>query len=137
MGSAFQRRFFDVKIFNPFAKFCPKTVADSYTYHEAIKRTKYEPRILEVENASFCPLVFSCSGGAGTSAVKAMKQLALKISDKTKENYGTTINFIRTKLSFALLKSAIICLRGCRQTKQKLDTFENSISATMADASIR
>ena len=29
-GSQFRRTFFDVKIFNPHAKSCPKTISDAY-----------------------------------------------------------------------------------------------------------
>ena len=33
-GGRFSRTVFDVKIFNPHAKSCPKTVSDAYKYHE-------------------------------------------------------------------------------------------------------
>ena len=46
-GFRFNRTFFDVKIFNPHAKSCPKTIKDAYKYHESIKRNKYEERIRE------------------------------------------------------------------------------------------
>ena len=51
-GSRFNRTFFDVKIFNPHAKSCPKTIKDAYKYHESIKRNKYEKRIRETEHSS-------------------------------------------------------------------------------------
>ena len=35
-GSRFSRTFFDVKIFNPHAKSCPKTIKDAYSDHESI-----------------------------------------------------------------------------------------------------
>ena len=31
--SRFRRTFFDVKIFNPLAKSCPKNINEAYTYH--------------------------------------------------------------------------------------------------------
>ena len=36
-GSNFNRTFFEVKIFNPHAKSCPKTIKDAYKYQESIK----------------------------------------------------------------------------------------------------
>ena len=112
-GTVFERRFFDVKIFNPLAKSCPKTIRDSYKYHEELRKLKYEQRIRDVENSSFNPLVFSSTGGAGPSASKVMKRLAQKISEKRKK-YSDVMSFIRAKISFALPKSSILCIRGCR-----------------------
>ena len=54
--SRFSRAFFDVKIFNPHAKSCPKTIKEAYKYHESMKKLKYEQRIIDVENSSFNPL---------------------------------------------------------------------------------
>ena len=40
-GGRFSRMFFDVKIFNPHAKSCPKTLSDAQKYHEYVKTLKY------------------------------------------------------------------------------------------------
>ena len=66
-GSRFSRCFFDVKIFNPLAKLCPKKSVEAYKYHESLKCLKHEQRILDVEKSYFVPLVFSCMGGARPS----------------------------------------------------------------------
>ena len=135
-GTAFERTFFDVKVFNPMAKSCPKTIKDSYRYHEGFKLAKYEDRIKNVDHSEFVPLVFACSGGCGPLANKVIKRLALRISEKTNESYSQTMNYIRTKIGFALIKSTILCLRGCRtQSREKPET-ENSISAIVKEAQI-
>ena len=72
-GPLVNRTFFDVIIFNPHAKSCPKTIKDAYKYHESIKRNKYEERIRETEHSSFSALIFACSGNAGPSASRAKK----------------------------------------------------------------
>ena len=95
--SCFSRTFFDVKVFNPYAKSCPRSIPDSYKYHESIKKLKYEQRIIDVEKATFCPLIFSCTGGAGPSASKAIQRLASRISDKKEDSYSDVITYIRTK----------------------------------------
>ena len=70
-GSRFSRYFFDVKIFNPIAKSCPKNSVEAYKYHDSLKCLKYEQRILDVEKSDFVLLVFSCMG-AGPSATRAI-----------------------------------------------------------------
>ena len=39
-------------------------------------------------------------------------RLAELISAKKQENYATTMSWIRTKVSFAILRTALVCLRG-------------------------
>ena len=112
--SHFSRIFFVVKVFITYAKSCPRGIPDSYKYHESFKELKYEQRIIEVEKAIFCPLISSCTGGAGPPASKAIQRLAYRISDKKEDSYWDVITYIRTKLSFALLRSSILCLRGAR-----------------------
>ena len=63
-SSRFSRAFFDVKIFNPHAKTSRKLHKDAYKYHETPKNSKYQQRILNVEQSSFCTLIFGCTGGA-------------------------------------------------------------------------
>ena len=131
-GSRFNRTFFDVKIFKPYAKSCPKTIKDAYKYHASIKRNKYEERIRETEHSSFNALVFACSGGAGASASRIMKQLATKISEKRGEPYADIMSYIQTKISFALRRSCVLCLRGCRALKPRV-LSETSISAVVEE----
>ena len=108
--SGFSRTFFDVKVFNSYAKGCPRSIPVSFKYHESIKKLKYVQKIIDVENASLCPLIFSCTEGAGPSASKAIQRLASWISDKKEDSYSDVITYIRTKLVFALLRSSILCL---------------------------
>ena len=42
------------------------------------------------------------------------KKVAHMIADKTQESYSDVINVMRTKLSFAMLKSVLISVRGSR-----------------------
>ena len=133
--SRFCRTFFDVKIFNPLAKSCPKNINEAYTYHENQKKLKYEQRIINVEKSTFNPLVFACTGGAGPSATKVISRLASKISEKSSDTYADAISYIRTKISFALLRSSVLCLRGCRSTKRK-QIEEPSISAIVHEGGL-
>ena len=91
-----------MKIFNPHARTSRKLHKDAYKYHETLKNSKYQQRILNVEQSSFCPLIFGCTGGAAPTATRTMQRLAEKLCEK-RQSYPESINYIRTKISFALL----------------------------------
>ena len=135
-GSRFSRVFFDVKIFNPHAKTPRKLHKDAYKYHETPKNSKYQQRVLKVEQSSFCPLIFGCTSGAAPTATWTMQRLAEKLSEKRQESYPESINYIRTKISFALLRSSIFCLRGCRSLR-KVQLIDNSICAIVEEGRVR
>ena len=74
----------------------------------------YASRVLEVEQGSFTPLVLTTTGGMAGECMRYHSRLAELLSTKKGENYGTTMSWIRAKVSFALLRSALLCLRGSR-----------------------
>ena len=74
----------------------------------------YERFIIEVERASFTPLVLSATGGWGPSAAITFNRLASLISEKYRKSYSQTMNMIRCKMAFSLIDSAVMCLRGAR-----------------------
>ena len=73
-----------------------------------------ERRITEVEKA-FSLLVFAWNVGAGPSASKALKQLASKISVQKEDNCAYIVSYLRTKISFAHLRSSLLCIRGSKR----------------------
>ncbi len=52
-------------------------------------------------------------------AAMFQKRVARLIADKRNEQYSDVVNFMRTKLSFALLKSVLISIRGNRGKSQR------------------
>ena len=116
-GGRFSRTIFDVKILNPHAKPCPKTISEDYKYHGSVKTLKYQQRILDVGHISFVPLIFACTGGEAPGSTKTIQKLAEKLSQKRNDSYSDTMNFIRTNISFARLRSAILCLGGAKILK--------------------
>ena len=70
-----------------------------------------------MEHSSFTPLVFSASGGMGHEASVFYKRLASLLSDKWNDPYATVLGWIRCKLSFCLLRSAMQCIRGARSSQ--------------------
>jgi hypothetical protein len=57
-------------------------------------------------------LVFSTSGSTAPLCQKHHKRVAELLAYKRKERYADVISYIRTKVQFALLKSALISIRG-------------------------
>ena len=110
-----QRTFFDVRVFNPFSPSHHNTpLTQCYRRNEMEKRRTYEERIREIEHGSFSPLVFSTSGGMGTTATVVYKRLASLIAEKQDKPYSRTVHWLQCRLSFSLLRSAITCIRGSR-----------------------
>ena len=81
------------------------------------KKRKYSSRVMEIEQGTFTPLVFSTTGEMGDECSRYHSRLAELLAAKKNETYATTISWIRAKLSFALLRGALLCLRGSRTVK--------------------
>ena len=115
-GDRFTRSLFDVRVFHPNAPSAQTTpLASQYKKHERSKRRQYEQRVREIEGASFVPLVFSTSGGMGPACSTTFKRLANLLGQKLDLPYSGMVNWLRCRLSFALLRSAIMALRGSRR----------------------
>ena len=71
----------------------------------------------QVKKGSFTPFVMSTSGGMGAEAVLFIKRIAELIAAKRNEDYSDVVNYIRTLLSFCLLKSVLLAVRGERGKK--------------------
>ena len=111
------RAFFDIRVFNAHAPSnCTSSSAACYRKHELEKRRGYERRVIDVEHGTFTPIVISTSGGMGPSATVAIKQLAALMSKKLASPYSKILNLICCRISYSLIDSAIMCLRGARSS---------------------
>ena len=124
--SPLDRAFVDIRVLHPQAQSnSNKTIKQMYQSHERSKKTEYNARVLQVEKASFTPLVFSTSGGMGEEAIRFYKRVADKMSRKTGQRYSDTITFIRRRLRFDLLRTCLISIRGYIGKKHTPDAIEN------------
>ena len=132
-GDRHQRTFFDVRVFHPNAPSYRKMqLPSAYRLHERQKQRSYDQRVHEIEHGSFTPLVFTTSGGMGKCASVTRASL---LSTKQEQNYGATIAWVRCCLSFSLLRSSIICLRGARSSQGR--AFRSSvIGLAVAEAKV-
>jgi hypothetical protein len=134
-GIPHQRAFFDIKVFNPYARSNSKFSTPScYVHHEKMKRRQYEQRINEVEMGSFTPVIFSATGGMGKAATIFYQRLAHMVSERRNESYSSTISWMRCTLNFSLIRSAVMCLRGSRCRFQS--RLPDSVDATNYEARI-
>ena len=79
---------------------------------EEEKKRKYQQGVLDVEMGSFTPLVFGAKGGMGNECQRFLKHHADKIAQKDTEPYHVVITWLRTQISFELLRS--VHARECR-----------------------
>ena len=109
-----QCAYFDVRVFHPNAQsYRHSSISSLYRRHELAKKREYGDRIRKVENGSFTPLVFVTTGGMGREATLLYKRLANKL---------LSMAWIRCTLFFALLRSAVMCIRGSCSTSHQVYT---------------
>ena len=80
------------------------------------KKRAYGQRVHDVEFASFSPFVLSLTGGLGREATCVYKRLSSQLANKWQQPYSKILYWVRTTLSFALLRASIRCLREARST---------------------
>ena len=116
--SVCQDAFFDVRVFHPNASSNRSgKLSAVYKRHEDAKKREYGQRVLDVEHGVFTPLVLSTTGGMGREATTFYKRLADMLSSKRNLPYSTLMGWLRCKISFAILRSAVMCIRGSRSSK--------------------
>ena len=115
-----------------------RSLASVYRRHEQEKRQQYEQRVQEVEHCMFTPLVMLPTGGMGRAATAFYKRLASMISDKRDVPYGTANNWIRCRLSFALLRASITSIRGVRSSQHcpASESIQGLIDLQLAESHI-
>ena len=119
----------DVKIVHPNApSHKNKDLNQIFKESETKKKHKYNQRVMQVEKATFTPLIFSTTGGMASECIKFHKKVAVLVSNKTKEEYSHVMNHLRTRLRFTLLKSTLVAIRGERGKSRKIKTNITELS---------
>ncbi|EDO48836.1 predicted protein [Nematostella vectensis] len=114
--------FFDVRVCHPNAgSYTDLELHQIYRNRENEKKRLYSRRVLGVEQGTFTPLVFTSTGGMGKECLRFHSRLAELLAVRKGERYSDTISWIRARVSFALLRSALVCLRGSRARNYGFD----------------
>ena len=106
-----QSAFFDVKVCYPNADSYKNLSSEQiYKLHENDKKRLYSSTVLDVERGTFTPLVFTTTGGRSDGCQRYHSRLADLLTVKKQKSYASSIAWIRTRVSFAILRSALVCL---------------------------
>ena len=74
--SPLEKTLMDEQIFHPCApSYMSKSVEQLYAENERSKKRAYNARVINIEKASFVPLVFSTHGGIGPECRTLMKRV--------------------------------------------------------------
>jgi len=131
LWSPFERTFYDVQVIHPNApSYREKKPKQLLIEKEKGKMRKYNPRALQVEKATFTPLLYTTYGGWGPQATRYHKRLAEIMSNKTKEEYAAIMNHMRTKINMSIQRSVLMAVRGQRG---RPSTFVKPLSVTSFD----
>ena len=132
------RAFFDVRVFNPLAQsYSNQTLKATHKTNENSKKREYGERVLKVEHGTFTPLVFSCLGGMSIECSHFFNKLSDMIAEKRNISVSKARTWVRTKLSFSLVRSTHMCLRGSRTRRQfssKETLADTNIDKALVDA---
>ena len=116
-----EKAFFDVRVFNPFAaSYSHQKLQNVFQANEREKKRSYNKRVIEIEHGSFTPLVFTPYGGYGREGERCISHLAEKISIKKDISLSVVTNWLRMKLAFTTIRSAVLCVRGSRTLRNKM-----------------
>ena len=133
------RAFFDVKVFNPLARtYSNQTLKAAHKTNENIKKRMYNERVINVEHGTFTPLVFSCLGGMSVECAHFYNRMADMLSEKRNISTSQGRTWVRTKVSFCLLRATHLCIRGSRSRKQYSKDLlsETDIPKSLVEAEI-
>ena len=73
----------------------------------------------------------------GRECLRYHSRLAELLSAKKQESYATTISWVRAKVSFAILRSALLCLRGSRTPRRRnLDVKDRDLEIDKGQAGL-
>ena len=80
----------------------------------ATKRTKHKQACAE-RRADFTPFVCSTDGAIHREGLHFLRRLSSRLAAKWDMPYSQAMNFVRTRMSLAILRASVHCLRGARR----------------------
>ena len=114
-------------MFNPLAQcYSDSTIKAAHKTNENSKKREYNQRILQVEHGSFTPLVFSSFGGMSVECGNFYNRVAEKIAEKRDIASSVAKSWIRTKISFSLLRTTHLCIRGTRRKLYEVEKLRDT-----------
>ena len=106
---------------NPTATSLPKTLSVA----EKEKKAKYNKACLD-RRALFTPLCVLVDGLLGHEISVFVKRLAEQLSFKWDMSYNRVVCWLRTHLTFSMLRACILCFRGSHTKWRTIDMVDGS-----------
>ena len=117
---------FDVRIIDTDTRsYCNRSPSEVLLTAEVEKKKKYHLAHTE-RRAQFTPLCVSVDGMMGKEASVFVKRLSERLSMKWNQNYNNILCWVRTRLTFAILRATILCLRGSRTKWRSINITDGS-----------
>ena len=133
-----ERAFMDIRIFYSMAACYSDINLDAaHKRNEQEKIRAYGERIENIDHGSFTPLVFTTFGGMGSKAKCFYSKLAEKLAEKKHQPRNQIVAWMRCRLSFSLLRSALLCLRGIRYSSPTTTDTRVDYQSTVIESGIR
>ena len=110
---------FDVRVVDTDAPSYRSRSPDSVLHSAEVEKKKY-PFACVARRASFTPLCCSVDGMLGAEANFFLRRLADRLSSKWEKPYSLVMGWVHTRLSFAILRATMICVRGSRMKWRSL-----------------
>ena len=92
---------------------------------EAKKKHKYLEACL-ARHAGFTPLCFSNDGMLGTEVDFFLCHMADRLSAKWERSYSEAIGWIRSRLSYAVLRATLLCVWGSQSRWRSLGIVDGA-----------
>ena len=83
-------------------------------------------RACESRHATFTPLCITVDGLVGPEMSLFLRRLSDRLALKWEQPYSVTLNWVWTKLSFALVRAIDLCIRGLH-SKWRGTTIEDGL----------
>ena len=104
--------------------------------HEKRKKPEYLERVRTVEYADCTPLVVATTGSIGPGGSIMLKRLAWSLAEEREMHISVVAGWLRCRLSFVILRSALVCLRGSRPFRPKKDKTDDIIDLVVCQCKI-
>ena len=126
---------FDIQVVCPHAAaYAGRTVHSLLKRAQEVKKSKYLQACLD-QRRDFTPLVLSTEGTPSPECDRAIRRLAVLLSQKWDRPYSETCSYVRARISVSLARSLSRCLR-CSRAKSD-PRVRNHISAVDSGPGLR
>ena len=125
------------RVFNPNAnRYVNQSLKKIHEINEKEKKRAYNERVQEIEHDSFTPIVMSATGSMTRECSKFYSRLSEMIAEKRDQPYSVITSWIRRKISFSLIRSIGMCIRGSRSVKSSKDPLTSTTNDAVASEMI-